>query len=100
MERLEQRGVRTWMTPDPDETEEQRQEREGFLARMLEAQRPKTTAVDVAEHIERKLDALRAHVTQIRTTDFFLAMTPDEWREFAPTEGFTLAELQLAVTIS
>jgi len=98
-ERLEQRGVRTWMTPDPDETEAQRQEREAFFARMMDAQGPKTTSVDVSDHVEHKLDALRAHVTQIRTTDFFLAMTPDEWREFAPTEDFTLAESRMGLRI-
>jgi LmbE family N-acetylglucosaminyl deacetylase len=99
IERLEQRGVRTWMTPDPDETEEQRQEREAFIARMADAQGPKTTSVDISAQVERKLAALRAHVTQIRTTDFFLAMTPDEWREFAPTEDFTLAESRIGVRI-
>jgi mycothiol conjugate amidase Mca len=98
-ERLEQRGVKTWLTPEPDETEEQRQEREAFLGRMQDAQGPKTTSVDVTDQIERKLDALRAHVTQIRPTDFFLALTPDEWREFAPTEDFTLSESKVGVRI-
>jgi mycothiol conjugate amidase Mca len=98
-ERLEARGVRTWLTPDPDATDEQRQEQAAFLQRMLDAQGPRTTAVDVSDQVERKLDALRAHVTQIRTTDFFLALTPDEWREFAPTEDFTLAESRLGVRI-
>ncbi len=99
VERLEQRGVRTWLTPEPDETDEQRQEREAFLGRMQDAQGPRTTSVDVTEQIERKLDALRAHVTQIRPSDFFLALTPDEWREFVPTEDFTLAESKLGVRI-
>jgi mycothiol conjugate amidase Mca len=99
MERLEQRGVRTWLTPEPDETDEQRQEREAFLGRMQDAQGPKTTSIDVAEQVDRKLDALRAHVTQIRASDFFLAITPDEWREFAPTEDFTLAESKVGVRI-
>ena len=99
MDRLEQRGVRTWLTPEPDETDEQRQEREAFLGRMQDAQGPRTTSVDVSEQVERKLDALRAHVTQIRPTDFFLALTPDEWREFVPTEDFTLAESKVGVRI-
>jgi mycothiol conjugate amidase Mca len=99
MERLEQRGVKTWLTPDPDETDEQRQQREAFFAQMRDAQGPKTTSVDVADQVERKLAALREHVTQIRTSDFFLALTPDEWREFAPTEDFTLAESRVGVRI-
>jgi mycothiol conjugate amidase Mca len=98
-ERLEQRGVRTWLTPDPDATEEQRQEQDAFFRQMREAQGPKTTSVDVIEQVERKLDALRAHVTQMRATDFFLALTPEEWREFGPTEDFTLAESRLGVRI-
>lgn len=96
---LEQRGVRSWLSDDPDETEDQRREREAFIERMREAQGPKTTSVDVSDHIERKLDAIRAHATQIRPTDFFLALTADEWRRFAPTEDFTLAESRIGVRI-
>jgi len=96
---LEQRGVRTWLNAGPDETDEQRQEREAYLERMREAQGPITTSVDVSDHIERKLKALRAHATQIRPTDFFLALTADEWRRFAPTEQFTLAESRVGVRL-
>lgn len=98
-ELLERRGVRSWLTPDPGETDEQRREREAFLERMRIAQGPKTTSVDVSDEIERKLAAFREHVTQIRPTDFFLALTPDEWRRFAPTEDFTLAESRVGVRI-
>ncbi len=66
---------------------------------MQAAQGPRTTTVDVTDQLERKLRALRAHVTQIRPTDFFLALTPDEWRRFAPTEDFTLAESRVPVRI-
>jgi mycothiol conjugate amidase Mca len=97
--RLEERGVRSWLTPEPDETDEQRQQREAFLGQMRDAQGPTTTSVDVTEQIERKLEALRAHVTQIRTSDFFLALTPEEWREFAPAEDFTLADSRVGVRI-
>jgi len=96
---LEERGVRTWLSDDPDETVEQRREREAFIERMREAQGPRTTSVDIADHVERKLDAIRAHVTQIRPTDFFLAITADEWRRFAPTEEFTLAESRIGVRL-
>lgn len=96
---LEQRGVKSWLSPQPDETDEQRHEREAFLARMREAQGPTTTSVDVSDQIERKVAALREHVTQIRPTDFFLALTPEEWRRFAPTEDFTLAESRVPVRI-
>jgi LmbE family N-acetylglucosaminyl deacetylase len=64
-ELLAERGVKTWLTPDPDETDEQRRGREEHLARMAEATGPRTTSVDIGEQLERKLDALRAHVTQM-----------------------------------
>jgi mycothiol conjugate amidase Mca len=96
---MAQRGVRTWMTPELGETDDQRREREAFLERMRAAQGPRTTSVDVSEQVERKLDALRAHVTQIRPTDFFLALTPEEWRRYSPTEDFTLAESRIPVRI-
>lgn len=98
-ELLEQRGIRTWLSQDPEETDEQRRERETFMARMRDAQGPRTTSVDVSDQVERKLDALRAHATQIRSTDFFLALTADEWRQYAPTEDFTLAESRVGVRI-
>lgn len=98
-ELLEGRGVRSWLSADPDETDQQRLERETQVERMREAQGPITTSVDVADQIERKMDALRAHVTQIRPTDFFLAITADEWRRFAPAEQFTLAESRVGVRL-
>lgn len=98
-ELLEQRGVRTWLSADPEESEEQRQEREAFIERMREAQGPITTSVDVSDQVERKLDAMRAHVTQIRPSDFFLALTAEEWRRFAPAEQFTLAESRVGIRI-
>jgi LmbE family N-acetylglucosaminyl deacetylase len=90
MKRLEDRGIKTWMTPDPDETEEARAERLEQFARMAAAAGPKTTSVDVRDLIEDKLAALREHVTQIAPDFFFVAVTADEWREFQPTEDFTL----------
>ncbi len=98
-ELLEQRGVRSWLNGDPDETDDQRQGREAFIEQMRQAQGPITTTVDVADQMERKLDALRAHVTQIRPADFFLALTPDEWRQFMPAEQFTLAESRVGVRL-
>jgi len=90
MQRLEARGVKTWMTPDPDETEEAKAERMAQWARMAAAAGPKTTSVDVRDVIEDKLAALKEHVTQIAPDFFFVAVTADEWREFQPTEDFTL----------
>jgi mycothiol conjugate amidase Mca len=86
----EERGIRTWWTPDPDEPEEARVEREALLERMAAAAGPITTRVDVADLLEAKHAAMREHVTQLSADFLFLALTPDDWRRLQPTEDFTL----------
>jgi len=93
---MRERGVRTWLTPPDDEPEEERLAREGLLAQMAAATGPKTTQVEVAPFIEAKLAALREHVTQIAEQTWFLALTPDEWRHWQPTEDYTLGESRVA----
>jgi mycothiol S-conjugate amidase len=66
---------------------------------MQAAMGPKTTSVDVTDQWQRKLDAFRAHVTQIPADGFFLALTPEEWGRFLPTEDFTLAESRIGVRL-
>jgi mycothiol conjugate amidase Mca len=96
---MRERGVRSWLTGDPDETPEQSAGREAHIARMVAAAGPKTTQVDVSAVMDAKFEALRQHVTQIAPDNFFLVFTPDEWRTFAPTEDFTLRVSQLGVRI-
>ena len=98
-ELMRERGVKSWLSADPDETEEQRTGREAQIARMAAAAGPKTTQVDVSAFLEAKFEALREHVTQIAADNFFLVLTPDEWRTFAPTEDFTLRVSRLGVRI-
>jgi hypothetical protein len=38
-------------------------------------------------------------VTQIAADNLFLVFTPDEWREFQPTEDFTLRVSRVGVEI-
>jgi N-acetyl-1-D-myo-inositol-2-amino-2-deoxy-alpha-D-glucopyranoside deacetylase len=90
LEIMQQRGVRTWLTGHEDETDEERAEREAHVARMAAAAGPKTTSVDVREVLDAKVAAIREHVTQIAEGSWFLALTPDEWRQYQPTEDFTL----------
>jgi mycothiol conjugate amidase Mca len=99
IETLRARGVKTWWDPDPDETDEQRAEREAYMARMAAAAGPKTTSVDVREVIPGKLAALREHRTQLADDGFFLALTVDDWREWLPTEDFTLRVSRVGVRI-
>jgi len=93
---LEERGIRSWWTPDPDATEEQRQQREDYMARMAAATGPRTTRIDVSDFLAAKHDALAEHVTQIASDNPFLALGPEEWRRFAPAEEFTLRESRVA----
>ncbi|HUG46873.1 MAG TPA: PIG-L family deacetylase [Candidatus Limnocylindria bacterium] len=95
----EQRGAEPWWLPKPDESEEERRQREGFMARMAEAQGPLTTSVDVSTHLDAKHAALREHVTQLSAKSTFLALTPDDWRELMPSEDFTLRESRIGVRI-
>ncbi len=66
---------------------------------MSAATGPKTTSVDVSAQIERKLAALREHVTQLAADHFFLALSADDWRQFMPNEDFTLSESRVPVRI-
>jgi mycothiol conjugate amidase Mca len=90
MELLESRGVKSWWKPDENETDEQRMEREAYMAKMAAAAGPKTTTVDIRDVIPDKLAALREHRTQLADDGFFLALTLDDWREWMPNEDFTL----------
>ena len=96
---LEERDIPSAFIPPPDETDEARAEREGWWARMADAAGPLTSRVDVTEHVEAKLAAMREHVTQIRAKSWFLAFTPDEMRRFNPTEDFSLVESRLPVRL-
>ena len=66
---------------------------------MADATGPKTTSVDVSDEIDRKLAALREHVTQLAADHFFLALTADDWRQYMPNEEFTLSESLVPVRI-
>ena len=97
--KLKDRGIQSWWDVDPNETEEQRGEREALVARMAAATGPVTTSVNVSSYMEAKHDALAAHVTQIAKDFPFFALTPDDWREIAPTEDFTLRVSHVGVRI-
>jgi N-acetyl-1-D-myo-inositol-2-amino-2-deoxy-alpha-D-glucopyranoside deacetylase len=95
----EERGAESWRQPFAEETEEQRLEREGRMARMAAAAGPITTSVDVHDYIDAKHAAMREHVTQLSPSFLFLALTPDDWREHLPTEDFTLRVSRVGVRL-
>ena len=96
---LKEMGVSGWWDAPEDETEEARAEREALMAQMQAAAGPVTTQVQVADWIGHKLAALRAHVTQIKSDDLFLALGEDGWRRHQPTEDFTLRVSRQGVRI-
>ncbi len=96
---LAELGIESAWAPKADETPEDKAEREAFGARMAAAAGPVTTAVDVTGFEERKIAALRAHVTQISATNPFLALGADALRRYQPTEDFTLRVSRIGVRI-
>jgi LmbE family N-acetylglucosaminyl deacetylase len=99
LDKMKERGIRSWLIGPDDETPEQKAGREAFIQRMADASGPKTAAVDVSDVMDDKLAALKEHVTQIASDNFFVLFTPDEWREFQPTEDFTLRVSHVGVAI-
>jgi N-acetyl-1-D-myo-inositol-2-amino-2-deoxy-alpha-D-glucopyranoside deacetylase len=93
---LQERGITPWWSANADETEEQRREREAWVARMAAAVGPRTTRVDVAAFLAAKHAALKEHVTQMAADNPFIALGPDEWRLIMPAEEFTLRESRVA----
>lgn len=96
---LADRGIAGWWDPPPGETDEQRVERESWLAQMAAAQGPITTRVDVGEFLAAKQAALREHRSQMGPDSPFLALTAEEWRLVAPTEAYTLRESRVGVRL-
>jgi N-acetyl-1-D-myo-inositol-2-amino-2-deoxy-alpha-D-glucopyranoside deacetylase len=99
MKRAEERGVRSWWTPDENETDEQRTQREEHMAKMVAATGPVTTSINVRDYVPNKYAALKEHVTQLPQDGFFLAFTLEDWQELMPIEEFTLRVSRTGVRI-
>jgi mycothiol conjugate amidase Mca len=96
---LKERGVSTrWLGSD-DESDEEREQREGWLRAMAEAQGPVTTRVDVRDWLAAKDRAMREHVTQFAPDSWFFALTAEERVRFQPTEDFTLVVSRVGVRL-
>ena len=55
-----------------------------------------TTRIDVRPYVQRKLDALRAHRTQIKRDSAFLSLPDDLTAEYFGVEGFRRAQSRVA----
>lgn len=98
-QRARERGVKAWWDPSADDNDEQRRALGEHEARMIAAQGPVTTAVDVEAYIGAKYGALGEHRTQLARDGFFLALTEDDWRELMPREEFTLRIARVGVRL-
>jgi LmbE family N-acetylglucosaminyl deacetylase len=96
---LRERGIAAAWDSPVDETPEQQAEREEWQARMVAAEGPVTTRVDVSSWLLAKHAALREHVTQMAPDNPFVALSPEDWQAIAPTEDFTLRESRVGVRI-
>ncbi len=59
-----------------------------------------TTSIDIAEHYEVRLEALRAHATQVDPTSaFWFGLPPEVAREVHPYEDFILGHSRVDSTL-
>jgi mycothiol S-conjugate amidase len=59
-----------------------------------------TTSIDIAEHYEVRLEALRAHATQVDpSSPFWFGLPPEVARDVHPYEDFILAHSRVGVTV-
>jgi N-acetyl-1-D-myo-inositol-2-amino-2-deoxy-alpha-D-glucopyranoside deacetylase len=95
-ERMEEIGERSFWTPPQDATPEQVAEFEAFAARMLVPDDAITAWVDVSDVLDRRWEAIRAHVTQISDENPFVRFGPDAWAEYWNREAFVRRETRVA----
>lgn len=91
-ERMDALGEPSFWSPPPDATPEQLAEHQAWLARMLVPDESVTAWVDVADQLEARWAAIRAHATQISDDNPFVRFGQEAWREFWSREAFVRRE--------
>jgi N-acetyl-1-D-myo-inositol-2-amino-2-deoxy-alpha-D-glucopyranoside deacetylase len=94
--RLEAIGERSFWSPPEGATPEQVAEFDAYAAKMLVPDETITTWVDVSAALDRRWDAMRAHVTQISDANPFVRFGRDAWREFWFREAYVRRESRVA----
>jgi N-acetyl-1-D-myo-inositol-2-amino-2-deoxy-alpha-D-glucopyranoside deacetylase len=94
--RLEAIGERSFWSPPEGATPEQVAEFDAYAAKMLVPDEVITTWVDVSAALDRRWDAMRAHVTQISDANPFVRFGRDAWREFWFREAYVRRESRVA----
>jgi LmbE family N-acetylglucosaminyl deacetylase len=95
-ERMEAIGERSFWSPPPDATPEQIAEFEAFAAKMLVPDEAITAWIDVSAQLDRRWEAVRAHVTQISEDNPFVRFGREAWSEFWTREAFIRRESRVA----
>ncbi|HEX8941458.1 MAG TPA: PIG-L family deacetylase [Candidatus Limnocylindrales bacterium] len=96
--RLAELGLTSYWSPPVDATPEQLAEWQAFMERTTVPDEAITTRVDVLPYLERRLEALRAHRTQIAPDFPFMAVGIEGWRELGGQETFILRASRVPVT--
>jgi N-acetyl-1-D-myo-inositol-2-amino-2-deoxy-alpha-D-glucopyranoside deacetylase len=91
-ERMKALGEPSFWSPPEDATPEQLTEWETQSARMLVPDESITAWVDVADVLDQRWDAIKAHVTQISDDNPFVRFGKDAWAEFWHKEAFVRRE--------
>jgi LmbE family N-acetylglucosaminyl deacetylase len=91
-ERMAALGEESFWNPPKDATPEQLTEWETQSARMLVPDESITAWVDVADVLDQRWDAIKAHVTQISEDNPFVRFGKDAWAEFWHQEAFIRRE--------
>jgi N-acetyl-1-D-myo-inositol-2-amino-2-deoxy-alpha-D-glucopyranoside deacetylase len=95
-ERLEALGERSFWSPPEGASEDELTEWNTQAARMLVPDESVTAWVDVHDVLDRRWDAIQAHVTQISADNPFVRFGKEAWAEFWHREAFVRRESRVA----
>ncbi len=96
---MAERGLAGYWTRPNDATPEQLAEWQAFMERSTAPDEAITTRVDVGPYLEQRLEALRAHRTQIGPDFPFMALGLEGWRELGAQETFILRSARVPVSL-
>ena len=94
-ERMEALGEQSFWSPPKGATPDELTEWEMQSARMLVPDEMITTWVDVADVLDQRWDAIKAHVTQISDENPFVRFGKEAWAEFWHREAFVRRETRV-----
>ncbi|MEZ0240373.1 MAG: PIG-L family deacetylase [Chloroflexota bacterium] len=98
-DRLEAEGEQSPWSEPSDATPEELEAWRARMARMLVPDESITTWIDIADVLDQKWAALRAHVTQMSPDAPFLRYGVDAWREYWSKESYILREARIDVDL-